>query len=60
MYFLERLSSIMGKQYLFRQDNGLYYNRMENEYMTKEEAQDWIFTELNELVNGYDWGLNEN
>ena len=46
MDFLERLSGILGKQYLFKQDDGLYYNRYECCDMDKEEAEDWIFGKL--------------
>ena len=50
MDFLERLSGILGKQYLFKQDDGTYYNRYECCDMDKEEADDWIFGKLMDEV----------
>lgn len=43
MDFKERLSCIFGKQYLFLQDDGDYYNRYVGEYMDKEEAEEWLY-----------------
>ena len=49
---LENFSGLLGKQYLFLQeDNITYYNRYTNEYMTEEEAVDWLYSELSSIVN---------
>lgn len=42
MDFIERLSATLGKQYLFKQDDGTYYNRYIGEYQTQEQAEDWL------------------
>jgi len=42
MNFIERLSSVFGKQYLYKKSKNKYYNRYINEYQTKEDAQDWL------------------
>ena len=42
MTFMERLSSVFGKQYLFKHTKDTYYNRYIDTYQTKEEAQDWL------------------
>ena len=50
---LENFSGLLGKQYLFLQDdNKTYYNRYTVEYMTEEEAVDWLYSELSEVING--------
>ena len=52
MTILENFSGLLGKQYLFLQeDNITYYNRYTNEYMTEEEAVDWLYSELSSLIN---------
>ena len=43
---LENFSGLLGKQYLFKQDDGTYYNRYTEEYMTAEEATDWLYVVL--------------
>ena len=48
---LENFSGLLGKQYLFKQDDGTYYNRYTDEYMTEEEATDWLYSELSSIVN---------
>ena len=48
---LENFSGLLGKQYLFNQDDGTYYNRYTDEYMTVEEAVDWLYSELSEVIN---------
>ena len=50
MDFLERLSTLLGKKYLFIQDNGLYYNKYNCKYLTKEEAEDFIMEMLLEEI----------
>lgn len=46
MDFIERLSATLGKQYLFKQDDGTYYNRYVGEYQSQTEAEDWLIKEL--------------
>ena len=48
---LENFSGLLGKQYLFKQDDGTYYNRYTDEYMTAEEATDWLYSEFSEIIN---------
>ena len=48
---LENFSGLLGKQYLFKQDDGTYYNRYTEEYMTAEEATDWLYSELSCIIN---------
>ena len=48
---LENFSGLLGKQYLFKQDDGTYYNRYINEHMTAEEATDWLYSELSGIIN---------
>ena len=48
---IENFSGLLGKQYLFLQDNGTYYNRYTVEYMTEEEAIDWLYSELSDVIN---------
>ena len=48
---IEKFSGLLGKQYLLLQDNGTYYNRYTVEYMTEEEAIDWLYSELSEVIN---------
>ena len=53
MTIFENFSELLGKQYLFLQeDNITYYNRYTCEYMTEEEAVDWLYSELSEIING--------
>lgn len=51
---LENFSGLLGKQYLFKQDYGTYYNRYTVEYMTAEEAADWLYSELSSIINKED------
>lgn len=46
MDFIERLSTIMGKQYLFKQHDGTYYNKYVGEYQSQTEVEDWLYEEL--------------
>ena len=48
---LENFSGLLGKQYLYLQDDGTYYNRYIDEYMTEEAAVDWLYSELSEVIN---------
>ena len=48
---IENFSGLLGKQYLFLQDDGTYYNRYTDEYMAEEEAVDWLYSELSEVIN---------
>ena len=48
---IENFSGLLGKQYLFLKDDGSYYNRYTVEYMTAEEAVDWLYSELSEVIN---------
>ena len=50
MDFLERLSCLLGKQYLFKQDNGIYFNRYISKNQTKTIAEDWIIKMLWEYL----------
>ena len=48
---IENFSGLLGKQYLFLQDDGTYYNRDTGEYMAEEEAIDWLYSKLSEVIN---------
>ena len=48
---LENFSGLLGKQYLYLQDDGTYYNRYTDEYMTAEDAEHWLYSELSSLIN---------
>ena len=48
----ENFSGLLGKQYLFKQDNGTYYNRYTDEYMSAEDAEHWLYGELSSIING--------
>ena len=48
---IENFSGLLGKQYLFLQENGTYYNRYTDEYLTEEEAIDWLYSKLSEVIN---------
>ena len=48
MNFIERLSCLLGKQYLFVQENEIYYNRYTNKHITKEQAEEWLLDVLYE------------
>ena len=48
---LENFSGLLGKQYLFLQDDGTYYNRYTDEYMSAEDAEHWLYSELSSLIN---------
>ena len=48
---IENFSGLLGKQYLFLQDDGTYYNRYTDEYLTEEEAIDWLYSKLSEIIN---------
>src|SRR5574344_1282045 len=51
MTTLENFSGLLGKQYLYLQDDGAYYNRHTDEYMTAEDAEHWLYSELSSIVN---------
>ena len=51
---LENFSGLLGKQYLFKQDDGIYYNRYTDEHMTEEEVTDWLYSELSSIINKED------
>ena len=48
---IENFSGLLGKQYLFLQDDGTYYNRYIDEYMTEAAAVDWLYSKLSEVIN---------
>ena len=48
---IENFSGLLGKQYLYLQDDGTYYNRYIDEYMTEDAAVDWLYSELSEVIN---------
>lgn len=49
---IENFSGLLGKQYLFLQeDNITYYNRYTDEYMTAEDAEHWLYSELSGIIN---------
>ena len=54
MTLLENFSGLLGKQYLYLQDNGTYYNRYTDEYMSAEDAEHWLYSELSEIIYGED------
>lgn len=54
MTMLENFSGLLGKQYLFLQDDGTYYNRYTDEIMTEEDAEHWLYGELSSIINGRD------
>lgn len=48
--FYERLSAtIFKKQILFKQDDGIYYNKNIHDTMTKSEVKEWLLAEVGEL-----------
>ena len=49
---IENFSGLLGKQYLYLQDDGTYYNRYTDEYMTAEDAEHWLYGELSGIING--------
>ena len=51
---IENFSGLLGKQYLFLQDDDTYYNRYTDEHMTEEEAIDWLYSELSSIINKED------
>ena len=48
---LENFSGLLGKQYLYLQDDGTYYNRYTGEDMTAEDAEHWLYSELSSIIN---------
>ena len=48
---IENFSGLLGKQYLYLQDDGTYYNRYTDELLTAEEAIDWLYSKLSEVIN---------
>ena len=52
MTTLENFSGLLGKQYLFLQeDNITYYNRYTGEDMTAEDAEHWLYGELSSIIH---------
>ena len=49
--FLENFSGLLGKQYLFLQDDGTYDNRYTDEYMSAEDAEHWLYSELSSIIH---------
>ena len=48
--FYEKLSAILhDKQVLFKQDDGIYYNKKIHDTMTKKEIKEWLLAEVGEL-----------
>lgn len=48
--FYERLSAtIFKKQVLFKQDDGIYYNKNIHDTMTKSDVKEWLLAEVGEL-----------
>ena len=60
MNFIERLSCVFGKQYIFKQEKNRYWNRYIDKFQTKEEAQDWLIEEFYELENRDEEGVSNN
>jgi hypothetical protein len=50
MNFLEKLSCLLGKQYIFKQKKNRYYNKYLSIYQTKLEVQEWLLDMLREEV----------
>ena len=50
MTLLENFSGLLGKQYLYLQDDDTYYNRYTDEQMTAEEAEHWLYSELSGII----------
>jgi hypothetical protein len=50
MEFVERLSCLLGKQYVFKQKKNYYYNRYLNEYQTKKQVQEWLIAYFEDAV----------
>ena len=47
MDFLERLSAVVcGKQYLFKQDDGMYYSKYHCEELEVEETEEWLLDRI--------------
>ena len=51
---LENFSGLLGKQYLYLQDDGTYYNRHTDEYMAAEDAEHWLYSELSSIIHRRD------
>ena len=60
MTFIERLSCVLGKQYIFKEKKNKYYNRYTGSHMTKAEAQQWLINKWyeteyeSEILRGVD------
>ena len=47
MDFLERLSAVVcGKQYLFKQGNGMYYSKYHGCDLEVEEVEEWLLDRI--------------
>lgn len=49
--FIEKLSCILGKHYIYKVRGKIYYNRWTGKHQTKKEAQDWLLKKFSEYVN---------
>lgn len=48
MDFLEQISAkLWDKQMVFKQDNGNYYSKYHNDYLTKDETEEWLLEYIN-------------
>lgn len=48
MDFLEQISvKLWDKQMIFKQDNGNYYSKYHNDYLTKDETEEWLLEYIN-------------
>ena len=48
--FYEKLSAILyDKQVLFKQDDGIYYNKKIHDNMSKKDVKEWLLAEVGEL-----------
>ena len=59
--FYERLSATLyGKQVLFKQDDGSYYNQSVHDTMTKSDVKEWLLAEVGELCKDkQNWNFND-
>jgi len=46
MTFIEKLSCIFGKQYLFKDRKDVYYNKWTCTFQSKKESQEWLIEAL--------------
>ena len=48
---IENFSGLLGKQYLYLQDDGTYYNRYTDEQMSAEDAEHRLYGELSSVIH---------